>query len=222
MDIGRILNTLEYGPALEGTEPVVDWLESHKNAFGLLIGGEWRRPGGGDRLLEAGNPVTGELLARLTQATAGDVDAAVRAARAAFSQWSALPGHERARHLYALARQIQRSLRLLAVLQTLESGRVIRQSMDHDIPLVARCFESHAGWASLIARESPDYRATGVVGQITAAGTPFSILAQILAPRARPPVIRSCSNRRLRPHSLRWRSANFASKRACLRVSSTS
>ena len=96
------------------------------------------------------NPATGERIARVTQGSPADVDAAVAAARKAQPKWAALSGHERARHLYALARHVQKRERFLSVLETIDNGKPIRESRDIDIPLVARHFYHHAGWASLI------------------------------------------------------------------------
>jgi aldehyde dehydrogenase (NAD+) len=110
------------------------------------------------------------------------VDAAVAAAREAFDGWSALPGHVRARYLYALARQVQRHSRLFAVLESLDNGKPIRESRDIDIPLVARHFYYHAGWAQLMTSEFPGYRSVGVVGQIIPWNFPLLMLAWKIAP----------------------------------------
>ena len=96
-------------------------------------------------------------------------------ARAAFPAWSATPGHIRARYLYALARQIQKHSRLFAVLETLDNGKPIRESRDLDVPLVARHFAYHAGWAQLMADQLPGYAPIGVVC-VTTTATSNSIL----------------------------------------------
>jgi aldehyde dehydrogenase (NAD+) len=106
----------------------------------------------------------------------------VRAAREAFPAWSATPGHVRARYLYALARQVQKHARLLAVLETLDNGKPIRETRDIDIPLVARHFYHHAGWAQLLDRELPEMRPLGVVGQIIPWNFPLLMLAWKIAP----------------------------------------
>src|SRR6202011_3894776 len=121
-------------------------------------------------------------LAQVGQGTAEDVDAAVRAARGAFPAWSATPGHVRARYLYALARQIQKHSRLFAVLETLDNGKPIRESRDLYIPLVARHFAYHAGWAQLMAEQLPEYAPIGVVGQIIPWNFPLLMLAWKVAP----------------------------------------
>ncbi len=104
------------------------------------------------------------------------------AARSAFPSWSKTPGHVRARYLYALARQVQKHARLLAVLETMDNGKPIRESRDIDIPLVARHFYHHAGWAQLLATEFPDSVPVGVVGQIIPWNFPLLMLAWKVAP----------------------------------------
>jgi aldehyde dehydrogenase (NAD+) len=110
------------------------------------------------------------------------VEAAVVAARAALPAWQALSGHQRARYLYALARQVQKHARRLAVLETLDNGKSIRESRDIDIPLVARHFYHHAGWAQLLEEEFPGYEPVGVVGQIIPWNFPLLMFAWKVAP----------------------------------------
>ncbi len=110
------------------------------------------------------------------------MDNAVAAAREAFASWSKLSGHARARHLYAIARNIQKHYRLLAVLESLDNGKPIRESRDIDIPLVARHFYYHAGWAELMERELADYQPVGVVGQVIPWNFPLLMLAWKIAP----------------------------------------
>src|SRR5699024_9674973 len=100
----------------------------------------------------------------------------------AFPTWSALSGHARARYLYALARQIQKHARLLAVLETMDNGKPIRETRDLDIPLAARHFYHHAGWAQLLASEMPEMGPVGVVGQIIPWNFPLLMLAWKIAP----------------------------------------
>ena len=142
--------------------------------------GRGRRGDGG--AFESKNPATGELLASIEIASAANVDAAVRAARAALPGWQALTGHQRARYLYALARQVQKHSRRLAVLETLDNGKPIRESRDIDIPLVARHFYHHAGWAQLRDEEFPGYAPVGVVGQIIPWNFPLLMFAWKVAP----------------------------------------
>ncbi len=178
--IPDIFQSMAYGPAPESVAPAEAWLEQHRRRFGLFIGGRWTE--GGDETFETLNPATGKPLAQLTQASAADVDRAVRAARAAQPEWWSLGGHARARHLYAIARQIQKHSRLFSVLESLDNGKPIRESRDIDIPLVARHFYYHAGWAQLMARELPDRVPVGVIGQIIPWNFPLLMLAWKIAP----------------------------------------
>ncbi|MGH2515689.1 MAG: aldehyde dehydrogenase family protein, partial [Ktedonobacterales bacterium] len=173
--IADLFESMAYGPAPESATPARDWLAAHGPRLGLYIGGNWRAPASGDYFPSV-NPATGQPLIEVAQAGQDDVDAAVAAARAAFPAWSTTPGHVRARYLYALARQIQKHARLLAVLETLDNGKPIRESRDIDIPLVARHFYHHAGWAQLIESEFPGYIACGVVGQIIPWNFPMLML----------------------------------------------
>src|SRR5262249_28629064 len=139
-------------PAPEASEHVLAWLDQHKSGFGHFIGGKFNKPGA---LFDVFNPATGQRIAGVTQGTAQDVDAAVAAARKALGQWAALSGYERSRYLYALARNVQKRERFLSVLESIDNGKPIRESRDIDVPLVARHFYHHAGWASLIESEFP-------------------------------------------------------------------
>jgi aldehyde dehydrogenase (NAD+) len=178
--IPEIFSAMTYGPAPEAVAPARAWLDRHGSRFGLFIGGEWSD--GTGETFETLNPATGKALATLTQASAADVDRAVRAARAAQPGWWAIGGHARARHLYALARQIQKHSRFFAVLESLDNGKPIRESRDIDIPLVARHFYHHAGWAQLMERELPDRVPLGVIAQIIPWNFPLLMLAWKIAP----------------------------------------
>jgi aldehyde dehydrogenase (NAD+) len=178
--VPEIFHSMSYGPAPESAAPAHAWLEQHRRAFGLFIAGEWTSPG--TETFETLNPATGKPLARLTQASTADVDRAVRAARKAQSDWWALGGHARARYLYALARAVQKHHRFLAVLESLDNGKPIRESRDIDVPLVARHFYYHAGWAQLMERELPDHVPVGVIGQIIPWNFPLLMLAWKIAP----------------------------------------
>ncbi|MBI3792677.1 MAG: aldehyde dehydrogenase family protein, partial [Gemmatimonadetes bacterium] len=155
------------------------WLAKHDGRFGHFIGGQWTPAG---TLFDVHDPSTGNVLARCTQGSQADVDAAVAAARAALPAWKALDGHARARHLYALAREVQKHARLLAVLESLDNGKSIRETRDLDIPLVARHFYHHAGWAQLFATEFPGHEPVGVVGQVIPWNFPLLMLAWKVAP----------------------------------------
>ena len=179
--VARIFETMEWGPAPEASGPAFEWLEAHGGSFGLFIDGRWTPPAAGETF-ETINPATRATLARIAQAGKPDVDAAVAAARRAFPGWSGLPGHARARYLYALAREVQKHARLLAVLESLDNGKSIRETRDLDIPLVARHFYHHAGWAQLAASEFAGYGPIGVVGQIIPWNFPLLMLAWKVAP----------------------------------------
>jgi len=176
--VTEILETMDYGPAPEANGEVVKWLKA-RGAFGHLIGGAFTEPG---KTFDVKNPATGEVLARVSQGTPADVQAAVKAARAALPGWSRLAGHERAKWLYALARAVQKRERFLAVLETMDNGKPIRETRDIDVPLVARHFYHHAGWAEMLADEFPGLGPVGVCGQIIPWNFPLLMLAWKIAP----------------------------------------
>ena len=178
--VADIFETMAYGPAPEGDAPVREWIERHQlGTFGHFIDGAFTKHG---NTFAVRNPATGALLAKVTQGTDADVDAAVQAARNALPKWQALGGHGRARHLYALARTVQKHARLLSVLETLDNGKPIRETRDLDIPLVARHFYHHAGWAQLLDTEFAGYTGAGVCGQIIPWNFPLLMLAWKVAP----------------------------------------
>ncbi|MGZ3582297.1 MAG: aldehyde dehydrogenase family protein [Ktedonobacterales bacterium] len=179
--IAEIFETMTYGPAPESPAPALEWLARHGPRLRIFIDNQWREPASGDYFPSV-NPATGQPLVEIAQSAPEDVEAAVQAAREAFPAWSATPGHVRARYLYALARQIQKSSRLLAVLESLDNGKPIRETRDIDIPLVARHFYHHAGWAQLMETQLPDMRPLGVVGQIIPWNFPLLMLAWKIAP----------------------------------------
>jgi aldehyde dehydrogenase (NAD+) len=178
--ITEILQTMEYGPAPEAAAPGLAWLKEH-SPFGLFIGGEWVPPRGG-QYFDSQNPATNKPLAQVALGTAEDVDKAVAAAQTAFESWSRTPGHVRARYLYAIARQVQKHSRLFAVVESLDNGKPIRETRDIDIPLVARHFYYHAGWAQLMESELAGYRPLGVVGQIIPWNFPLLMMSWKIAP----------------------------------------
>ncbi len=181
MSIAEKFVAMEYGPAPEDPKEALAWLDAHGRRFGHFIDGTWRQPAESG-YFETSDPSTGEKLATIAQGSAADVDAAVRAASAALPKWQALTPHARARYLYALARTVQKHSRRLAVLETMDNGKPIRESRDIDIPLVARHFYHHAGWAQLLHQEFPGYAACGVVGQIIPWNFPLLMLAWKIAP----------------------------------------
>ncbi len=179
--VKEILETMEYGPAPEAADIVRDWLAGHAGGFGHFIDGVFE-PTPDGRTFTVDDPATGAPLAEVVQGSAADVGRAVEAARAALAGWSAMPGHVRARYLYALARQIQKRERFFSVLESLDNGKPIRESRDIDIPLVARHFYHHAGWAELIESEFPGHGPVGVCGQIIPWNFPLLMLAWKIAP----------------------------------------
>jgi len=178
-DIAVLMETMDYGPAPEDPGIVIAWLEQHAGGFGHFIDGRFTDPAPDHVIL---NPATGEEIAAISQGTAEDIDKAVKAARAAQPKWAGLSGHERAKHLYALARHIQQNARFLAVLETIDNGKPIRESRDIDVPLVARHFYHHAGWAELAETEFPGLEPVGVCGQIIPWNFPLLMLAWKIAP----------------------------------------
>jgi len=179
MTVKEIFDTMAYGPAPESAAEALAWLVDQGDRFGHFIDGKFTAPG---ETFESRNPATGEVLAHVTQGTQGDVDAAVKAARKAQPKWAKLGGHGRARILYAIARQMQKQSRLLAVLETLDNGKPIRESRDIDVPLAIRHFYYHAGMAQLMAAELPDRQPLGVFGQIVPWNFPLLMLAWKIAP----------------------------------------
>ena len=181
MEIKEIYDTMVYGPAPETAAPAVEFLENHKRSFDLFIGGEWVKPNS-KKYIDSTNPSNKEFLAKIAEADEKDVDNAVKAANKALPEWVKIGGFERAKYLYALARQIQKNSRLFAVLETLDNGKPIRETRDIDIPIVARHFYSHAGWAKLMDTEFKDYKEVGVIGQIIPWNFPLMMLAWKVAP----------------------------------------
>ncbi len=175
--IAEILETMDYGTAPESTTIAEAWLA--RGPFGHFIDGRFTDP---HALFDTTNPATGARLAQVSCGAVPQIDSAVQAARAAQPGWAALSGHARARHLYALARQVQKHARLLAVLESLDNGKPLREARDIDIPLAARHFYHHAGWAELVAEEFPAHAPHGVCGQIIPWNFPLLMLAWKIAP----------------------------------------
>ena len=178
--VAQIFETMEYGPAPESDAEARRWLASHRDQqFGHYIDGAWTHP---ERTFDVIDPATAGVITRVSQGTKADVDAAVAAARHALPAWKGLTGHARARHLYALAREVQKNSRLFAVVESMDNGKSIRETRDLDIPLVARHFYHHAGWAQLFESEFAGYAAVGVVGQIIPWNFPILMAVWKLAP----------------------------------------
>ena len=179
--IAEIFKTMDYGLSPESPSVATQWLASHQHRFDLFINGEWVAPSSG-QYTPVINPANAQELAQVAQANTADIDQAYHAARSAFESWSRLDGHVRARYLYQIARQVQKHQRLLAVVESLNNGKSIRESRDLDVPLVARHFYHHAGWAQLQSTELASYQPLGVVGQIIPWNFPLLMLAWKIAP----------------------------------------
>jgi aldehyde dehydrogenase (NAD+) len=179
--ISEIFKTMEYGPAPESAAAANAWLDDHGRKFGLFINNQWVEPAKG-KYGDSINPASNELLAKTALAGQDDVNAAVTAARTAFKTWGKTPGHVRARYIYAIARNIQKHHRMLAVVESLDNGKPIRESRDIDVALIARHFYHHAGWAQLMETEMEHFQPVGVVGQIIPWNFPLLMLAWKIAP----------------------------------------
>ena len=177
--VSEIFETMAYGPAPESDKPAIVWLEKYRSSFGHYVNGGWTKP---KSQFDVINPATGKVIAKVAQGSKADVDAAVKAARKALPAWQKLSGHARAKHLYALARAVQRNARLLAVLESMDNGKSIRETRDIDIPLVARHLYHHAGWAQLLDSEFAGHHGAGVVGQIIPWNFPLLMMSWKIAP----------------------------------------
>jgi aldehyde dehydrogenase (NAD+) len=168
----------EYAPAPEARDVV-----RLASSYGLFIGGEWVETDDGSTRKTI-NPATEEVLAEVTEAGERDVDRAVAAARKGFGRWSKLSGAERGKHLYRIARIIQERARELAVLESLDNGKPIKETRDVDLPLVAAHFFYYAGWADKLgwAGFGPDPQPLGVAGQIIPWNFPLLMFAWKVAP----------------------------------------
>ncbi|MEV8456669.1 aldehyde dehydrogenase family protein [Streptomyces sp. NPDC052095] len=171
-------SAFEYAPAPE-SRAVVDIAPS----YGLFIDGEFTDAADG-KVFKTVSPSSEEVLSEVARAGAADVDRAVKAARKAFEKWSALPGSERAKYLFRIARIIQERSRELAVLETLDNGKPIKETRDADLPLVAAHFFYYAGWADKLAHAGfgADPRPLGVAGQVIPWNFPLLMLAWKIAP----------------------------------------
>ena len=170
--------TFDYAPAPE-SRAIVDIPASH----GLFVDGEFR-PAADEAVFKTVAPASEEVLSEVANAGAEDVDAAVRSARRAFASWSALPGSERAKYLFRIARLVQERSRELAVLESLDNGKPIRESRDVDMPLVAAHLFYYAGWADKLehAGFGPAPRPLGVAGGVIPWNFPLLMLAWKVAP----------------------------------------
>jgi len=171
------MTKFEYAPAPE-SRAIVDL----KSSYGLFIDGDFVEGTGGT--FKSISPATEEVLAEVSEGSAADVDRAVKAARKAFTKWSALPGRERAKYLYRIARIMAERSREFAVLETLDNGKPIKETRDADLPLVSQWFFYYAGWADKLAYAGlgPDPKPLGVAGQIIPWNFPLMMLSWKIAP----------------------------------------
>ena len=174
--VAEIFEKMDYGPAPESGDNVKAWVDSHGGSIGLFINNKFEKPEG-RKSVQAKDPSTGKVIGSTVDGTKEDIDSAVKAARAAFGGWSKTPGHVRARYLYAIARCIQKHHRLIAVLESMDNGKSIRESRDADVALVIRHFYYHAGWAQLADTEMAGYKPLGVIGQVIPWNFPLLMLA---------------------------------------------
>ena len=170
---------ISYGPAPEDSKDVMSWINSLNNPNHLFINGVWVKSKSSKKL-QVINPASNKKLTTLSISNKTDVNLAVGAAKKAFNSWSKTSSDTRAKYLYALARLIQKHSRFLSVLETIDNGKPIRETRDIDIPLVARHFYYHAGWAKKI--DTKINKPIGVVGQIIPWNFPLLMLAWKIAP----------------------------------------
>ena len=167
----------EYDPAPETADPKL------KPKYDLFIGGKFVAPKSG-KYFDSINPATEEVLAEIALANQADVDAAYQAAQKAFAAWSKLPGAERGKYLYRIARLIQDRAREFAVAESMDGGKPIKESRDFDVPMTAAHFFYHAGWADKLEYAVPGAKVVplGVVGQVIPWNFPLLMLAWKIAP----------------------------------------
>eukprot|EP00095_Tigriopus_kingsejongensis_P010019 snap_masked-scaffold1048_size67263-processed-gene-0.19 protein:Tk10019 transcript:snap_masked-scaffold1048_size67263-processed-gene-0.19-mRNA-1 annotation:"hypothetical protein CAPTEDRAFT_177352" len=179
--VSDIFASMDYGPARESDEVAQAWLEDHQRRFGHFIDNAWVQPEG-RKYYETLMPATGQVLAATVQGNAEDVGTAVAAAQRALPAWQALSGHARARHIYAIARHVQKHARLISVIEALDNGKTIRETRDADIPVVIRHLYHYAGWAELMDEEMRHWQSVGVVGAIVPWNFPLMLMTWKVAP----------------------------------------
>ena len=169
----------EYDPSPESTGHI-----RLKKQYDLFIDGKWVKPSSG-KYFESTNPATEEVLAKVAHANEKDVDLAVKAARKAYTEvWSKMPGSERAKYIYRIARLMQERAREFAVIETSDGGKPIRESRDVDVPLACNHFFYYAGWADKLEYAFPNRKveSLGVAGQIIPWNFPLLMAAWKIAP----------------------------------------
>ena len=178
-DIVKNFRNIKYGPAPEDAKEVNKWIANLDKPNHLYINGKWVKSKS-TKTIQSINPANNSKLFTLAVANKTDVNAAVLAAKKAHPKWSSLSSIRRSKYMYALARLIQKHSRFLAVLETIDNGKPIRETRDIDIPLVARHFYYHAGWAVKLNKQN--LNPIGVVGQIIPWNFPLLMLSWKIAP----------------------------------------
>ena len=178
-DIVKNFRNIKYGPAPEDAKEVNKWIANLNKPNHLYINGKWVKSKS-TKTIQSINPANNSKLFTLAVANKTDVNAAVLAAKKAFPKWLSLSPIRRSKYMYALARLIQKHSRFLAVLETIDNGKPIRETRDIDIPLVARHFYYHAGWAAKLNKQN--LNPIGVVGQIIPWNFPLLMLSWKIAP----------------------------------------
>ena len=168
-----------YEEALESDKEALEWIAKHNGQFGHFIGGRFTKP---KNLFKTINPFNKKEMAKVSQGTITDIKNSVKIARSGLERWQSLSCFQRSKYLYAIARYIQKESRTISVLESLENGKSIRESRDIDIPLAARHFYYHAGWAQLLDEEFENYSPVGICGQIIPWNFPLLMLAWKVAP----------------------------------------
>ena len=177
-NIIKNFKNIKYGPAPEDDKDVLKWIKNLSSPNRIYINGKWTLSKS-SKTLQSINPSTNSKLFKLVVSSKKDVDSAVIAANKAYPKWSKLSSYKRSQYLYALARLIQKHARFLSVLESIDNGKPIRETRDIDIPLVARHFYYHAGWA---VKSKDSVKSLGVVGQIIPWNFPLLMLAWKIAP----------------------------------------
>ncbi|MCH2545308.1 MAG: aldehyde dehydrogenase family protein, partial [Alphaproteobacteria bacterium] len=177
-NIIKNFKNIKYGPAPEDDKDVLKWIKNLSSPNRIYINGKWTLSKS-SKILQSINPSTNSKLFKLVVSSKKDVDSAVIAANKAYPKWSKLSSYKRSQYLYALARLIQKHARFLSVLESIDNGKPIRETRDIDIPLVARHFYYHAGWA---AKSKDSVKSLGVVGQIIPWNFPLLMLSWKIAP----------------------------------------
>ncbi|CAG5121802.1 unnamed protein product, partial [Candidula unifasciata] len=157
------------------------WINKHNKSFGYFIDGHWQHPEG-RQCTESKRPSTGEVLAQTLDANPEDINAAVASSQKAFDTWSNLSSHARARHLYSIARNLQKHQSLLAVVESLNCGKPTRETRNVDVPSAIRQFYHHAGWAEILNVEMRDWKPRGVTLIATDWTFPLMQLASFVGP----------------------------------------